>query len=84
MRRRDMIDAFNEYAKRHKTPPAEYDESVIYWSVKELAAAVDVKIKHIQYLVAKGDIPSIRAVSGGRAKYLIHPDDAEKFIKERS
>ena len=83
MKRRDMIKAFGGLYK-NKTPPAEYDESVIYWSMKELAAAVGVTVRNIRTLVDKGDIPSIRAVSGGRSKHLIHPDDAEVFIKERS
>ena len=67
----------------HAKNVGRYDPNAIYLTVKELAEKIDVTGETIRWHIKKGNIKAEQFTSSGRLKLLIHPDEAERFLKER-
>lgn len=59
------------------------DTSVIYYTIVSLAAKAGVGTKVVRYALAKKRLAAARR-QPGRAGVLIHPDEGDRWLAERS
>ena len=60
-----------------------YDPNVIYWTVNDIAKALNTTRPAVQWHIKQGHLEVHKLVTGGKKKNLIHPDEAERFLKEK-
>ena len=62
----------------------EYDHSVIYITVKEIAKSAKCGTAAIYADIRQGLLVANEYIIGvGRKRLLIHPDEAERYLKEK-
>ena len=73
----DVVTMRDEYllAKRQADP--EFDHNVIYWTKKDMAKELSVTGMTVNNYIDSRRLKAVRY----KGKWLIHPDDAEAFIK---
>lgn len=85
-----MEDDLKENARRHRNCTAmakkrtqEYDPNVIYLKTKELAKMCKCNDRAIKQAIYDKTLSAKKYLCGSCPQWLIHPDEAQRYIKEK-